>query len=187
MSYFDLDQSAPGGVVINPHSELGKELRKWDLPKARGGMNADGYEEYPRMLYKAQDSGNGKIEVHRMPPPRYAYPVGREGDEVWTQACVMADEFTRRCQTTVHSDTEKANMLSRGWYLTQDAALAGYEAAQQAIGNASAERLAADRRMSEKARREAAAADAATSAHVTDIVPKRKRGRPAKGIRATSH
>lgn len=191
MAVFDphpLDISAPGGVVINPHSEYGKELRRWDLPKSRGGMNADGYEEYPRMLYQAIDPGNGKPEVHRMPPPRYAYPTGREGDEIWTQACVMAEEFTRRCQRIVHSEGEKAIAMGQGWCLTQDGALTDFEHRQQVIGNAAAERLASDRRMSEKAKAEAAAADASTHAHVADVIgsSKKTRGRKPKIKAVTS-
>lgn len=179
-----LDQSVDGGMVISPHSEYAKEMKKWNTPKRQGGYGPDGYEEYPRMLYKARDEGNGKAEVHRMPPARWAFPRGPEGDHEWNQACLTTEEFTKRCQTIVHSDDEKANMLSRGWCLTSDEALAAYEREQQAIGDAAAERLFRDQGMTANAKREAEAVDRATHAHVGDIPApkKRPRGRPVKPV-----
>jgi len=181
-----LDQSLPGGVVVNPHSAYAQELKKWNTPKRYGGMNVDGYEEYPRTLYKAIDFGTGKAEVHRMPPPRWAYPSGTEGDKQWDLACLNAEQITKQCQATVHNDTEKANYLSRGWTLTQDEALEAYEKQQQTIGDAAAERVFRDQRMSEKARAEADAADKATHAHVPDVpAPKKRRGRKPKAPMVT--
>lgn len=169
------------GIVISDESEYGKELKKWDTPKRQGGMNANGYEEYPRMLFQARDEGNGKAEVHRMPPPRWAFPAGVTGDAEWNQACLQAEDFTKRCQVIVRSDMEKANYLSRGWALTQDDALAVYEQQQETLAIAAAERLYSDQRLSTKARREADAVDRATDKHLGDLpVPRKKRGRKPK-------
>ena len=168
-----------GGLAINPHSAYARELKKWDTPKRQGGYGPDGYEEYDRMLYKARNE-NGKAEVHRMPPPRWAFQPGINGDKEWDNAILVAEEFTKRCQIIVKNDDEKANMLSRGWCLTSDEALESFEREQQAIGDAAAEREFRDQGMTEKARREAAAADAATHAHVADIPAPKKRGPRAR-------
>ena len=38
------------------------EAEKWDRPKSRGGYGPDGYEPYPKTLFRAKDEG-GRIVV----------------------------------------------------------------------------------------------------------------------------
>lgn len=138
-------------MVIGEDTEIGKELAKWNKPKREGGMNCNGFEPYPRMLYQAHPTDNGKILV----------------------ADPFNEDFTRRCQVIVHSAEEEARYTKQGWYLTQGDALDGYEREQIAIAEATARRHFSDQRMTDKAKDEAASVDAATDKHVPDI-PRKK-------------
>ncbi len=59
----DIIASEPNLPIITPQSVEGRELRRWDLPKSRGGMNRDGYEEYPKCLYKAGRPDHANVKV----------------------------------------------------------------------------------------------------------------------------
>lgn len=146
------------GVVVNPDSELGREMAKWEKPWV--------YVEYPRMLYKAFKRDNGKVMCLDN-PLMYRDEAGALG----------AEAFNRQCQRIVRSDDERARAEAEGWRATVKDALDHFEALEQAIAQAAAEANFGVRRMSEQARAEKAAADAETHEHVTDVVPV-KRGRP---------
>jgi hypothetical protein len=79
---------------------------------------------------------------------------------------------------TVESEVEERNMLSRGYRVGQDTALEALHAADQAVAEAAANRAFHEQRMSDKARREAAAADEVTPHHVPVIPEKPKRRGP---------
>lgn len=161
------------GVVISPDSELGKELAKWEKPYI--------YQHYPLMVYKALVKENGKATVNEPIPMRYLFPPGPQGDQMWDSACRVAEELTRRCQRIVHNESEEIRAKNEGWCLKQDEALERHEAVQREIADAAAARHFTDQRMTDKAKREAAAADAATDAHVADVpAPKKRPGRPAR-------
>jgi len=51
------------GVIITAESRYGKELEKWNLSKRRGGHNADGFEMYPLMVYRATRADNGNVRM----------------------------------------------------------------------------------------------------------------------------
>ena len=133
-------------VPPSPESELGRELAKWQKPPGWLGS------EFPKMLYQANDRGDGVISV------------GEPDDE----------NFSRRCQRIVRSEAEEHIALEQGWRATQAAALEAREARDKAIADVAAHRHYEDRNMSEKARVEAAAADDASAEHVPEVPEKPK-------------
>jgi hypothetical protein len=141
-------------VVIAPESEQGKELAKWDAPKSQGGMRCDGYEPYPKMLYKADRyPGSGKVMV--------AHPLAGTGDAV-------ADAFSTRCWHTVKDAEEHAAAGRAGWYDTPAEALEAFEKAETAKADAAANAAFHVKRMSEKAQQEFADAQDAAEFHAPD-------------------
>lgn len=152
-------------MVISPDSELGKELARWDAPKSQGGMRCDGYEPYPKMLYKADRyPGSGKVMV--------AHPLAGTGDAV-------ADAFSARCWLTVKSPEEHEAANRAGWCDTSSEALAAFERAATAEADAAANAAYHVRRMSEQAQQEFADAQDAAEFHDPEVKapklkPKRK-------------
>jgi len=157
-------------VVISPDSELGKELAKWDTPKSQGGMRCDGFEPYPKMLYRADRyPGTGKVMV--------AHPLAGTGDAV-------ADAFSTRCWRSVQSAEEHEQAGRAGWYDTPGEALQAFEKAETAKADAAANAAFHVERMSKKAQQEFADAQDAAEFHDPEVkapklAPTRKRN--AKG------
>lgn len=89
---------------------------------------------------------------------------------------------------TAANPSEEATLLSRGWSLTQEAAIEAIHAQDRDIAQAAAERAFSDRRMSERAQAEARAADDATPAHVPVVpeTPIRKRRPYVRKAKETS-
>lgn len=161
-------------VQINPASEFAKELRKWEQHPTLLALDENGemrpgnpyvYREYPKMLHRAQVWPKSGQAVTQAPIPD---PYQFEKAEQLERAQHEADRFNRTCQRVVDNEEQERAAKNDGWRNSPTEALARYEAVQREIGNAAAERHAADARMSELARREAAAADAATHEHVPD-------------------
>lgn len=158
-------------VVIPAESELGKELARWNAPKREGGMNANGFEPYPRMLFKAFRYSNGKVMC--------GHPAAALG--VDPEPCA----FDAQCYTTVPSAEEHARMARAGWSDTAQAALDLFEANERAAADAAANEQYKVRRMSEPAQREFDAAQDATDFHDPDPaapakLPKGSRVTPKK-------
>lgn len=158
-------------VVINPDSEYGKELAKWNTPRSQfvpgtnntvRGMKPDGYERYPAMLYKAFKRDNGKHACMENLPQETGY---RTADE-YHRAVNAADAFTRQCQRTVYSEGEERQAANEGWRTSPKDALDFLEACEKAIGDAAAEAAAAAVRMTPKAQAERKGREAATADHV---------------------
>lgn len=82
----------------------------------------------------------------------------------------------------VEDEQQERNMRSRGWVRGPDNAIKELEASEQGVAIAAAERAAADLRMSEKARTEAAKVDDSTISHLGEIpeTPIKRRGRPRR-------
>lgn len=151
------------GIVHNPESEYSKECEKWNTPRRMGGKRPDSPEYFPAMLYKAHAKENGTIAVIDNP---LAYR-----EEIRQ---IDAEAFNRKCQFVVRDQYEKDRAVAQGWRETPAEALEAYEQAQIAIGDAAAERLYADQRMSAQAKAEAKAADEATHEHVGDVPAPKK-------------
>lgn len=179
-----LDEEQPGGMIINPHSALGKELRKWEqhrtelVPRGTNPGNPYVFRPYPKMLYKAQRHANGQFVC--MPPPPHPYDY--EKPEQHQQAILAWESFCRSCYRPVSDEGQERLVRGQGWADDPTKAMALHEQEQQAIGNAAAEAAFSAQRMTEKARAEVKAADESTHQHVTDVVgvPKKRRGRKPK-------
>lgn len=155
------------GIVRTGESTYDKEVAKWDLPRSLGGMRPDGYEPFPKMVYRAQQADNGKWTC--------SLQVFSEDDRP------AAEAWLRRCQKLVRSDAEYREALNDGWRDSEPDAIRHADDVQRKIADAAAERHFHDARMSEKAQREAAAADAASDTHLPEIPETKKRGgRPRK-------
>lgn len=166
------------GIVRTGETEYDKEMARWDLPKRLGGHNADGYERYPQMLYKAFRDDSGRMTCMMPPPLMHLYLSMPE----YLRAESIAKAFTDQCQTTVRTDAEYARKRDEGWRDTPAEALAHAEVLQREIADAAAEEQFRVRRMSEQAQREFAAANAG-DAHVPDpAAPKKRPGRKAKPL-----
>lgn len=150
-------------IVRSGESEHDKELAKWDLPKRMGGYGPDGYEPYPRMLYKAHRRENGKVMCMDM-----SALYGTDMAEM-----ARAEAFNASCQKIVQSEEQYRLAKGQGWCDTPQDALALHEQQAQELATAAAEAAYSVRRMSEKAQREHAEADAATEHPLTDIAPKK--------------
>lgn len=180
-------------------SAYGKEIARWNTPRNRyledsngellkdlngspiRGENCVGYEEYPRLLYRAQRLPNGQPSVGEIPPhPGY----GRVDYQEYEQQIAFVDQFNRGCWREVKSEKEERIAKGQGWCRTTQEALDLYEREQQAIARAAAEAEYAVRRMSPAAQAEWREAQDASSEHVVDVGPPPRRpvGRPKKAV-----
>lgn len=161
-------------VQINPASEYAKELRRWEQHNTLLALDENGemhpgnpytFRPYPMMLYRANIWPKSGQPMTQAPIPD---PYQFDRADQLERAQLEADRFNKTCQMLVDNEDQERAEKNNGWRNSPAEAMARYEAVQREIGNAAAERHAADARMSEKAQREAAAADAATHEHVPD-------------------
>jgi hypothetical protein len=141
-----------------------KEMARWDRKKSQGGMNADGFERFPQMLYKAQ-----------LQPLSNKYEVCLPRDIISADKTVVilsAEQFNASCQLIVNDEREYERARAEGWRDSQNEAMAYHEALQQDIARAAAERNYADRNMSEKAKAEAQKVEDSTAAQVP-VIPEK--------------
>jgi hypothetical protein len=181
-----LDDEAPGGVVINPHSAYGKELRKWEqhrtdlVPRGTNPGNPYVFRPYPKMLYKAQRQLGGQYVC--MPPAPHPYDFAKP--EEHQQAILAWESFNRSCTRIVKDESEERLAKGQGWAESPVLALERHEQDERAIGQAAAEAAFTARRMTEKSQAELVEAESSTYQHVTDVTgtPKARRGRPPKAL-----
>lgn len=179
----ELDEDAPGGMVVNPASALGKELRKWEQhpgPLGRNPGNPYTYRPYPKMLYKAQAQPNGQVRCLMDTP----HPLAYQTPEAWQQAVQQKEYFDKTCVCVVDSESAERIKVGQGWCADPAAAMEQHEREQTAIFTASAEVAHSAQRMSDKAKRELAAAEGETHEHVLDVRGA-KPGRKPKAIAAS--
>lgn len=146
-------------VVISQDSELGKELARWDAPKREGGMNANGFEAYPAMVFRAARWSNGKAMC--------GHPGVATGEP-------EATAFTNQCQFIVQDADEHAKMRRAGWHNSPQEALDAFERDERTTADAAAEEQFRVTRMSERAQREFDAAQDATDFHDPDPAAPKK-------------
>ncbi len=147
----------------------GMELLKWEqfpspMTYAMGNKppgNPYVYREFPKLLYKAHRVA-GVIKC--MDPANTP----------------EAESFSRSCTMKVNDEREQSRALESGWRPSIESAIEFLKAKEEAVSTAAAERAYRDSKMSEKAQKEAAEADAATEHHLAEIPEKKKRGRPRK-------
>lgn len=161
-------------IEWSPESQYSKEMKKWDLPKSKGGHNADGFERFPQMLYKAQED-----------PMDHRFKVSLAKDYVSldkTLILLSAESFNATCQRTVNDEREYRQAYAEGWRETQAGAMELHEGREQEKAVEAAVRAHQDRNMSEKAKAEIADVESHTKEHVLDVPEARKR-RKAKAER----
>jgi len=184
-----VEEEAPPSVVINPHSDLGKELRKWEQhyghltpPGTRPG-NPYVYRPYPKMLYMASRQENGQAASVLPNPHPWNYPNALDLE----RAQLAQENWNRGHQRIVKDEAEERLAKGQGWTETPQSAIDRYDEQQKAIAEAAAQAAFSALRMSEQAKRELKRADASTDAHVVDVKPisGKKRGRKPKSVAVT--
>lgn len=178
------EQEAPPSVVINPYSELGKELRRHEqhythlTPPGTQPGNPYVYRPYPKMLYKASRQENGQPACVLPAPHPWNYPNPQDLE----RAQLAQENWNKGHQRIVQNEAEERIAKGQGWTNSPVTALEFYEEEQKSIAEAAAQVAFQAVRMSERARQELKDADASTDAHVVDVKPisGKKRGRPAR-------
>lgn len=158
-----------GPHEISTKTELGKEL--WSFEN-KGDYNPKA-NPFPMMMYKAFEV-NGIVKCM----DQYPKPWTITNPDMYRAACESVDNFNRSCQLTVSDETEYKKALHEGW---REGPTEAYDHAMKlhdAVAHAVSERNYQDRNMSEKAKAEIAAAEAATPRLVPEIPEK-----PTKAVK----
>lgn len=165
--YYDLNGQLREGLG----EKEAAERRKWESGYGPWGMGAKPYkyEEYPKIMYKARKNPAGQTTVIETRDHLF----GQGG-----AALGAADNWSRGNYTKVNDADEERRHFGLGWRTTQAEAIQLFEAEEDAVSTAAAERHFAVRTMSEKAQREVAAAEeAADGKHLGEVartpIPKR--------------
>jgi hypothetical protein len=188
-------------VVISPDSDYGRELARWNTPKNKAvldssgdpvrqldgtilmGMGGLGNEQHPKMLFKARNNPqSGKASVGEVMP----HPADYSNAAEFERASLWVESFNKSCQKIVNSEQEERVAVGQGWHPLQTGALDLFEEQQKEFARIAAEEAWKAQRMTEKARAEFEEASNQTHEHVMDVAPKRKRGRPAKGVKGVT-
>lgn len=144
-------------VVHAPETEYAKEMRRWEAHHTQFGP--------PGRPWGSKNGPGGEF-------PKRIYKAVRETDG------------TRKLEGyTVQNELEQQNMLSRGFCLSQEAALEALDQEHTEHGKLAAEINYEARRMSDGARAEIEAAQQAAGARHLPVIPetpKKRRGRPAR-------
>ncbi len=129
-------------------------------------------KRFPRMLYKAQQApGSGKYATGCELPRR----APGEDENVWNARVEAANRFAESCQMIVQDEVGYSRAHEDGWRDSSQEALAFVEERSRAIAQETLERNARDKKMSEKAQAEVAAAEANHFGHLPEIPEKPKR------------
>ena len=142
-------------------SSHAKILKQFNTPKSQGGYNCDGFEEYPKLLYKAS----------RHPISRRYY-VALAEDELSldrTRVLVDAQMFNRSCQLTVSGPEMEEKAIKDGWRKSQAEAIELVKDYELRDATLAAHRNYEDQGMSEKALAESEAYQRVTPGHVAEI------------------
>jgi hypothetical protein len=149
-----------------------KALAKANARISQGGTHADGFQEFPKMLYRAKKHPFGgkfyvSLDEDELSPDR-------------TRVLVDAQAFNRQCQMTVEDAEKEARAREDGWRPSQAEAVQYRLDEDKREAHEAAARNHADRNMSEKALTEAKRVEEATPTHMGEIpqTPVKHRGRP---------
>ncbi|HEX6038914.1 hypothetical protein [Longimicrobium sp.] len=132
-------------------SNYEKEVERWNTPRSQGGMRPDTFQAFPVMVYRA-----------RRPERGGPYLVIDPREEAWSMG---------NC-ATARNEEELDRYLRQGWQRTPGEAIEHANREDERIANEAAARAHSDRRLSEKAKGEAAEADAETADHLPEIPEK---------------
>lgn len=172
-------------VQHRPGTPYANELAKWEqhhtlhsiVTDEDGGTaskpgNPYRYQEYPKMLYRAQPfKASGQRLVSAPFVQRYDFP----NEMAYGLAMEEAERFTASCQRTVRDESEELLLIGQGWCKTMPEALelARKEEWDQAVAGAEAAENATH--MSARAQVEfEAAQEAGGLDHVPDPAPPKK-------------
>lgn len=162
------------------------EQAKWeqfdrDVPRGLKPGNPWVFRQFPMMLYRADRiPGSGKWATS-MSAPRF---FGFRDENEWQRALEMAEVFNRGCQRIVHNEAELKEAMEdgTGWRPTHAEAMEFRNKLEDMVAEAAANRAYNDKNMSEKAKAEAAAFEAANFGHQAEIPEKPL---PRKGKKVT--
>jgi len=177
-------------IIHNPSGASADELRKWEQHNTMYAMTPDGdfkpgnpykFRPYPKMLFKAMTNPKtGKMSVGEVQPAPWLYTSMQDLERDTN----YVESFNRQCQKIVQNEDEHLKAKGQGWCDLQTEALERAEQQYAAMAEEAARVHYQVAKMGEKAREEFKQSDQSTSAHILDVKPKRKRGRPAKGVEA---
>jgi hypothetical protein len=157
------------GAEWSDDSFYKKEINRWNAPKREGGMNRNGFERFPMMLYHTQEH-----------PISHRHEVAIAEDVISldkTRVILDAQAFNSSCQMTVNNEEELERAKRDGWCESQAEAVAWREQWVARLATEAAHRNYDDRNMSDKAKAEAEKAELAIPGHVAEI-PERPRRKP---------
>ena len=177
-------------IVHNPSGASAEEIRKHEQHNTVYAMTPDGdfapgnpyvFRPYPKMLYMARTHPrSGKPSVGDVMPHPLNY---KPGDLLSLERDTnFVESFNRSCQKIVKNEDEHLIAKGQGWCELQTDALEQAERRYEAIAEEAAREHFRVSKMSPEAQTEFQKADRMTSDHVLDVKPKRKRGRPSKGV-----
>jgi hypothetical protein len=149
------------GVQWPEESHYAKEMKRWDAPKREGGMNRNGFEPYPKMLYRTQPH-----------PQSGRHEISMDKDIISldkTVVLVDAQAFNNSCQLIVHRAEEEENAKRDGWRESQAEAVQFHLDELDRMAREAAHRNHDDRNLSEKAKAEARAIEEKIPGHVAEI------------------
>ena len=170
------------GIVVVPGSNYARAMEKFEqFPSKYGSSpgNPYTYRPYPKMLYKAE-LWQGKPCCLAAPPDSSEFANPGE----YQRMEEAARRFSQRCQMIVNDESERARAMESGYRESPAEAVEYLEQRQRDLGRAAAERIHADRLMSDKAQAEATEAARehfdTEGEHLAAVPEKRRRGRPRK-------
>jgi hypothetical protein len=166
-------RSAIGGIRYSPASPHSEELAKWETkPLADGSVTQE-------MIDAARYAGvhHGAFEHQEYPKAMLLYGQTPNG-------------IQQIDNQTAHSEVEERNLMSRGFRMRADEAMACVTKQNDEMAALAAAREYQDRRMSATARAEAERIDLSTARHLAEIpaerVAPKKRGRKPKAAPAVT-
>jgi len=81
--YQDKHLDGPNMPIVTPNSPEGQERMRWDRPKSQGGMRCDGFEEYPKSMFRAGRPDHGNIKITESCSVGSAHEEARQYDDGW--------------------------------------------------------------------------------------------------------
>lgn len=159
-------------LVEVPGTPYAREMAKFERPYR--------YQPFPRMLYKAERF-KGTIMCGAPEPMPWEFQTER----AYLSALEEARRYTEKCQTIVGNESERTRHMDMGWRESPAEAVAFVDAREKAESKEIAHRNWDDRNLSENAKAEAAAQEAAAGVPLPEIAEARRGpGRPRKNATA---
>lgn len=143
-----------------------KILKQFNTPKSQGGFRCDGFEEFPKMLYRAQRHPLGG-----------KFYVALEKDEMsldGNKVIVDAQAFNRTCQMIVETPEMEERAIKGGWRKSMGEAMQYVQDEELRLATEAAHRNYDDRNMGAKAKAQAEEIELKIHGHVAEIPEQRR-------------